>query len=153
MERQITCTGLVLVVSLLAAGCAGAGKDNTPVLDFQQAQAVWQAHGIDSYEVTLWQTCFCPPDLLQPMRVTVREGTVIDVEGLEQPINHPDILDPRRLTIDGLLGVIDKARHSAETLVAEYDQRYGFPVRLEVDGSPFIADDEFSYRLSDFQPF
>jgi hypothetical protein len=87
------------------------------------------------------------------MRVTVREGTVIDVEGLEQPINHPDILDPRRLTIDGLLGVIDKARHSAETLVAEYDQRYGFPVRLEVDGSPFIADDEFSYRLSDFQPF
>ncbi|MCW9009322.1 DUF6174 domain-containing protein, partial [Marinobacter sp.] len=32
-------------------------------------------------------------------------------------------------------------------------QRYGFPVRLEVDGSPFIADDEFSYRLSDFQPF
>ena len=58
MERQITCTGLVLVVSLLAAGCAGAGKDNTPVLDFQQAQAVWQAHGIDSYEVTVWQSPF-----------------------------------------------------------------------------------------------
>jgi len=58
-----------------------------------------------------------------------------------------------RLTIEGLLDLIEQARGSADKLVVEYDPHYGFPASLEVDYSPFIADDEFSYRLTDFQAY
>ena len=144
-----------VVLSLLLTGCAGAGKDTdvSPASTIEEARALWQSQGVKGYEVTIEQTCFCPPDLLQPMRVTVREGKVIDIEGLEQPLNHPDILDERRLTIEGLLDLIEQARGSADKLVVEYDAQYGFPASLEVDYSPFIADDEFSYRLTDFQAY
>ncbi|WP_152438975.1 MULTISPECIES: DUF6174 domain-containing protein [unclassified Marinobacter] len=144
-----------VVLSLLLTGCAGAGKDTDvgPASTIEEARALWQSQGVKGYEVTIEQTCFCPPDLLQPMRVTVREGKVIDIEGLEQPLNHPDILDERRLTIEGLLDLIEQARGSADKLVVEYDPHYGFPASLEVDYSPFIADDEFSYRLTDFQAY
>ncbi|WP_342631104.1 DUF6174 domain-containing protein [Marinobacter alkaliphilus] len=144
-----------VILSLLLAGCAGAGKDKdmSPVSTIDEARALWQSQGVKGYEVTIEQTCFCPPDLLQPMRVTVREGRVIDIEGLEQPLNHPDILDERRLTIEGLLELVEQARGSADKLLVEYDPHYGFPASLEVDYSPFIADDEFSYRLTDFQAY
>jgi hypothetical protein len=144
-----------VILSLLLAGCAGAGKDKdmSPVSTVEEARALWQSQGVKGYEVTIEQTCFCPPDLLQPMRVTVREGKVIDIEGLEQPLNHPDILDERRLTIEGLLDLIEQARGNADKLVVEYNAQYGFPASLEVDYSPFIADDEFSYRLTDFQAY
>ncbi|WP_146136806.1 DUF6174 domain-containing protein [Marinobacter shengliensis] len=42
---------------------------------------------------------------------------------------------------------------SPDKLLVEYDPHYGFPASLEVDYSPFIADDEFSYRLTDFQAY
>lgn len=144
-----------VVLSLLLKGCAGAGKDTDvgPASTIEEARALWQSQGVKGYEVTIEQTCFCPPDLLQPMRVTVREGKVIDIEGLEQPLNHPDILDERRLTIEGLLDLVEQARGSADKLLVEYDPHYGFPASLEVDYSPFIADDEFSYRLTDFQAY
>ncbi|MGP9832374.1 DUF6174 domain-containing protein [Marinobacter sp. NSM] len=144
-----------VILSLLLAGCAGAGKDKdmSPVSTIEEARALWQSQGVKGYEVTIEQTCFCPPDLLQPMRVTVREGRVIDIEGLGQPLNHPDILDERRLTIEGLLDLVEQARGSADKLLVEYDPHYGFPVSLEVDYSPLIADDEFSYRLTDFQAY
>ncbi|BEH15791.1 DUF6174 domain-containing protein [Marinobacter shengliensis] len=144
---------VAVILSVLLAGCAGAGKDVSPAGSIEEAKALWQSRGVMGYEVTIEQTCFCPPDLLQPMRVTVREGKVIDIEGLEQPLNHPDILDERRLTIEGLLDLVEQARGSADKLVVEYDPHYGFPASLEVDYSPFIADDEFSYRLTDFQAY
>ncbi|WP_431474086.1 DUF6174 domain-containing protein [Marinobacter sp. KM021] len=144
---------VAVTLAVLLGGCAGAGKDVSPAGSIEEAKALWQSRGVMGYEVTIEQTCFCPPDLLQPMRVTVREGKVIDIEGLEQPLNHPDILDERRLTIEGLLDLVEQARGSADKLLVEYDPHYGFPASLEVDYSPFIADDEFSYRLTDFQAY
>ncbi|MDX5337221.1 MAG: DUF6174 domain-containing protein [Marinobacter sp.] len=144
---------VAVILSVLLAGCAGAGKDASPASSIEEAKSLWQAQGVKGYEVTIEQTCFCPPDLLQPMRVTVREGKVIDIEGLQQPLNHPDILDERRLTIEGLLDLVEQARGSADKLLVEYDPHYGFPASQEVDYSPFIADDEFSYRLTDFQAY
>lgn len=143
----------LVALGLLMSACAGSGKDARPVTDYPEALALWQSKAVAGYEVTIEQTCFCPPDLLQPMRVTVRQGKVIDIEGLEQPLNHPEVLDERRLTIEGLLSLIAESGERASKLVVQYDQQYGFPVRLEIDGSPFIADDEFSYRLSDFQAY
>lgn len=145
---------ILVALGLLLTACAGSGKEGArPVTDYPEAMALWQSKSVAGYEVTIEQTCFCPPDLLQPMRVTVRQGKVIDIEGLEQPLNHPEVLDERRLTIEGLLGLIAESSDTASKLVVQYDQHYGFPVRLEIDGSPFIADDEFSYRLSDFQAY
>lgn len=144
---------ILIALGLLLTACAGQSKDAEPVTDYPEAMALWQSKAVAGYEVTIEQTCFCPPDLLQPMRVTVRQGKVIDIEGLEQPLNHPEVLDERRLTIEGLLGLIAESGETVSKLVVQYDQHYGFPTRLEIDGSPFIADDEFSYRLTDFQAY
>ena len=112
---------------------------------------MWNEKGASTYQVTVTQTCFCPPDLRQPLRVSVADGAVVDVAGLEQPMKHRENLDASRLTVDGLFRFIQQsAEREPHQLEVEYDARFGFPRFIDYDGHEMIADDEFQYRLTDF---
>lgn len=148
-----------LLSALLLAGCGATASNATAdnpsgkaPENLQQAQALWNTEGSSTYQVTVTQTCFCPPDLRQPMRVSVSDGEVIEVEGLEQPLQQRDQLDTSRLTVTGLFGFIEQsAKRDPHKLEVEYDARFGFPRRIDYDGHEMIADDEFQYELTDFR--
>ena len=144
-----------LLLGLVFAGCGtvvpDASAENAPET-FDQAQALWSDKGIVNYQVTVQQTCFCPADLRQPMRVTVVDGKLVDIKGLEQPIQNKDQLDANRLTIIGLFEFIEQSeQREVHKLNVDYDPRLGFPRRIDYDGHEMIADDEYQYELSDFQ--
>jgi hypothetical protein len=143
---------------MLLTGCSATAPDaaadktsGEAPETLQQAQALWNAAGASTYQVTVTQTCFCPPDLRQPLRVSVEGGAVVDVGGLEQPVKHSNNLDASRLTVDGLFRFIEQsAERDPHKLEVEYDTRFGFPRRIDYDGHEMIADDEFQYELTDF---
>lgn len=149
----------LLLPMLLLAGCSATASDETADKsagkapeNLQQAKALWSSKGTSTYQVTVTQTCFCPPDLRQPLRVSVSEGEVIDVEGLQQPIKQPDQLDHSRLTVAGLFSFIEQsADRDPHKLEVDYDASSGFPRWIEYDGHEMIADDEFQYELTDFR--
>lgn len=151
--------GLSLLLSaLILTGCGATASDATadksPTKapeNLQEAKALWHAEGSSTYQVTVTQTCYCPPDLRQPLRVTVSDGEVVEVEGLEQPLRQQGQLDTSRLTVSGLFGFIEQsAKRDPHKLEVEYDSRFGFPRRIDYDGHEMIADDEFQYQLTDF---
>ncbi|MCK7551091.1 MULTISPECIES: DUF6174 domain-containing protein [Marinobacter] len=118
----------------------------------EQAQALWDAHAVSGYRVTVTQTCFCPPDLRQPLAVSVAGGAVVKIEGLDQPLQEPHRLDSQRLTVAGLFQFIaESAKRDPYKLEVEYDSHFGFPRRIDYDGHPMIADDELQYELTDFR--
>ncbi|MFT7338195.1 MAG: hypothetical protein ACI92B_001525 [Marinobacter maritimus] len=144
-----------VLLGLVLAGCgtvvSGASAKNT-LETLDQAQALWSDKGVVNYQVTVQQTCFCPADLRQPMRVTVDDGKLVDVRGLEQPIQDESRLDASRLTIAGLFAFIEQSeQREVHKLNVDYDPRFGFPRRIDYDGHEMIADDEYQYELSDFQ--
>ncbi|WP_417513190.1 DUF6174 domain-containing protein [Marinobacter sp.] len=147
-----------LFLGFVLAGCgtvvpdAAAENAGNEIETRDQAQALWRGKGIVNYQVTVQQTCFCPADLSQPMRVTVVGGKLVDVKGLEQPIQDESQLDASRLTIAGLFEFIEQSeQRKVHKLNVDYDPHYGFPRRIDYDGHEMIADDEYQYELSDFQ--
>lgn len=146
-------------VLLLLAGCSATAADATADRSpdkapesLQQAQALWEIKGVTNYQITVTQSCFCAPDLRQPLRVSVSDGEVIAVEGLQQPLTQRDQLDNSRLTVPGLFGFIEQsAERDPHRLEVEFDARFGFPRRIDYDGHKMIADDEFQYELTDFR--
>ncbi|HIO31435.1 DUF6174 domain-containing protein [Marinobacter salarius] len=149
----------LILIGFALAGCgtsvSQAGADNAPVpapQTLEHAEAVWDSHATERYQVTVQQTCFCPEDMRQPIRVTVSAGEVVTAEGLEQPLQNRNLLDNQRLTVAGLFLFIEQsAAKDPHRLEVVYDARYGFPRRIDYDGHEMIADDEFQYELSDFR--
>ena len=142
--------GLVLLLSFAVGGCSAGG--GVPE-DLAEARAVWDSRSIHDYTMTIQQTCFCPPELLQPLAVEVTDGQVNNITGLERPLEHAELLDTRRLTVEGLFRFIENARtREPARLTVEFSPKYGIPVSIQYDGDTMIADDELQYRILDFQP-
>ncbi|MBL3555497.1 MULTISPECIES: DUF6174 domain-containing protein [Marinobacter] len=143
---------------LLLTGCSATASDASAERfsdmapeTLPQAQALWNAKAPSAYQVTVTQTCFCPPELRQPLRVSVVDGDVVEVKGLEQPLKQRDQLDNYRLTIAGVFRFIEtSAARKPHKLEVEYDPSFGFPRRIKYDGHEMIADDEIQYTLTDF---
>lgn len=147
-----------LLFSLTLAGCgtvvsdASAEKAALAPETLAQAQALWKDKNIVNYQVTIQQTCYCLSNLVQPMRVTVVDGKVMEVKGLEEPVENKGQLNTTRLTIAGLFEFISQAmQRNVHKLVVDYDAGYGFPRHIDYDGHEMIADDEYQYKLSDFE--
>lgn len=131
----------------------GQVADVKPPENLHDARQLWQHSGVEHYRVTAQQTCFCPRELVQPIRLEVENGSVVAMEGLNQPLKHLSQADARRLTVEGLFEFIQKARdRQAHKLEVSYHSKFGFPTLIDYDGHPMMADDELQFRLSDFDP-
>ncbi|WP_150910724.1 DUF6174 domain-containing protein [Marinobacter halotolerans] len=152
---------LVLAVTVaVLVGCGssapradGQVADVKPPENLDDARQLWRQSGVAHYVVTAQQTCFCPRELVQPIRLEVENGRVVAMEGLNQPLNHLSQADARRMTVEGLFEFIQKAvDRQAHKLDVSYDSEFGFPTHIDYDGHPMMADDELQFRLSDFDP-
>ena len=153
---------LVAATLALLAGCgaaaSSAGGNNAdaaaaPPESLKDARQLWLQQGFERYSVTAQMTCYCPVDLVQPIRLEVEGGTVVSSQGVDQPLENLTGKGAQRLTVEGLFQFIEEAEdRKAHKLDVSYDRQYGFPTRIDYDGHPMIADDERKYRLTDFNP-
>lgn len=143
---------------VLLAGCEvmASGDSQSQVAPapktLSEANELWQQKEIRDYQATVQRTCYCPADLVQPIRLTVVGGKVAEFEGLEQPVENMTRADAQGLSVEGLFGFIRQAQErDPHKLEVTYDARLGFPTRIIYDGHPMIADDERQYQLTDFK--
>lgn len=137
-----------LLIAALAAGCQthAASCHSDPTI--AAAQAAWQARHLEDYRFVWQQTCFCLPEAVQPIVVTVRHGAIVSATSL----GGVDVSDEVRndlMTIDELYRYVDDTQCKAAQvrLAAAKD---GVPETIHVDPSVLVADDEFDVRLSEF---
>jgi hypothetical protein len=154
--KAITVAALLFLAGCGSNAVSGTDANETsarPPANLDEARQLWRESGVVDYEVTAQMTCYCPQDLVQPIRLAVEGGKVVSSEGLEQPLENLTREGAQRLTVEGLFRFVAEAeRREAQTLEVTYDPRYGFPTFINYDGHEMIADDERQYRLSDFEP-
>lgn len=142
---------LPLALLLVGVGCeapTAPGERDSLV----EARARWLARGSQSYSYDVNRNCFC---LLggRRMSVTVRDGAVVSAELLDSGDDVEAGLLSYVPTVADLFDLIEDALdRNAAYFVAEYDQTFGFPTRIEIDYSSSAADDEIAISARDLLP-
>lgn len=149
MNKFLVKALLVLMLSMLAA-CSPSLTDEIDNLEEQ-----WLEQAITSYEIevlrvdSIWHA--------QSQRITVQEGAVVDasatcipgpVEGRECEVRAFNADD---FTVAGLFATARTMaqRGDGEWTKIEYDEQYGFPVRISYN-DPEILDEDTSWQVKHF---
>jgi hypothetical protein len=140
--------GLALLSSCTDLGTApdhGLLADHSGIAD---PAARWEAYAIEDYSVLQSRTCFCA-DGGRQFLVTVRSGIITSV------VDPADgsILSADRwgnfMTIPGLFALVKSIDTTkVASLQVSYDPRYGYPLRVFVDPSIQIADEEYGFNTA-----
>ena len=135
----------VLLTALLVA-CDSSGIAGPRAFrNLAQAEARWDARPFVNYTYEIRTFCFCPPEINQWTRVSVRNGVVVDavaVEASSFPITTITLWQP----IDSLFSRLrrtmsDDVFSSAYAQIkVVYDPELGFPIHIEYIEKPTVAD-------------
>ena len=130
----------------LAVACNSDLVGPGDLRELAQAQAKWKARGFADYSYEIKTACFCPPEIGQWARVSVRADVVVDVQPVETdpawPITYQQWWQP----IDSLFASI--RQHMTESslqsayaaIIVTYDDALAYPTRIEYRGKPNVAD-------------
>jgi hypothetical protein len=141
--------GIILVLGLTA--CEG---DFGPGEQLEQAQQKWMKNGPASYVVTVRRTCGeCIPEMIGPVRVTVRDGTIASRIYVTSGESVPEGMAPLFPSVAELfLMVAELERQKVYKLGVEYDSELGIPIAISVDFHKDVVDDEMGIHVVEFQP-
>jgi hypothetical protein len=151
----------IALAALLAACSAPAGPpagkpqvvEPQGQLTLRAARQRWRDSGHDDYRYVLRQECFCPREALRPVRVTVRDGRVVDLVP-EQGGDVPDGIRRNARTVPQWFDYIeDWRKRSPARLEVSWQPDTGVPSRILVDRHARMADDEIVWHLWDLVPF
>jgi hypothetical protein len=131
---------------VLTAAC---GDSFSPVGEEFDARLRWSSRAPSAYTYTVERGCYCLPESIGPVDVTVRAGVVESRRytrtGADVPAQYAELFP----TVDGLFARIDSARaRKAASLRAEYHPELGYPTRIDIDFVEEMADDEVFWRAS-----
>jgi hypothetical protein len=140
------------MLTLALASCSGDLFTTRPErIDLAAAKRRWAQSAPSAYQITVGRSCFCDPDVTRSVIVTVRNGQVESRRYEDTGADVPAGIALAYPTVDGLFDVIDEAiGDQASTVDVLYDVTRGFPVSIQIDGSPMIADDEMFYGTRNF---
>ncbi|WP_405816362.1 DUF6174 domain-containing protein [Streptomyces sp. NBC_01390] len=136
-----------------AAGASGQGSSTdspTPTSSFSSFAESWDEPDAYAYTLTSSEG---ERSLIGTFRVTVRDGKVAKVVGLDESGRGEVRRAPEEVpTIGGLLDQLERAHdEGADTAEAEYAPD-GHPVRITLDPEENAVDDEQTYVISDYEP-
>jgi Family of unknown function (DUF6174) len=141
---------LALAVTLGALGaCQSATAPGES--DLALARQRWAQSNVRSYDYTISRSCFCTPESMRPVTVSVTNG-IVTRQVYADTGGPVATAIPDFTTVDALFDVIDAAfaRH-ADRVDASYDPIRGVPLSIWIDASFQMADEEFGYSVSAFR--
>jgi hypothetical protein len=115
------------------------------------ARQLWESRGFADYVFDTRHGCFCRPDQVGPVRVTVREGAIVDVTFLETG----EALSPDNwYTIEQLFELIPTFddQDGVEDVAAEYDATLGYPTTVSVRFEEGVLDAGDLYTITAVGP-
>jgi hypothetical protein len=131
--------------------------DNGPRQAVEAARAAWASTKPANYTFTVSLVCFC---MTPPIHITVRETHVSSVTmepGFDHKYAGKEV--PRSewaryfgLPIPDLIALVHKSLRD-RTLIAsaQFEKRYGYPLRFHVGGDAGIADSDGGFVIEDFK--
>jgi len=145
---------LTLVSLTIAATMFGAcGGPTAPERQLQAARLKWERARPAAYTITVARWCECTQEMSGPVVVAVRDGAIESRTYVASAAAVGPTYADLFPSIDGLFERIDDAhRRRAASVEVTYDPEFGFPVTISIDYDRVMADDELTYRATNFQP-
>jgi len=114
------------------------------------AMATWEAAGIDAYTFQLDVICFCT--ISGRFQVKVEDGEAVEVTSESGPVDlaAPDSF--MEYNVEGLFALLSDwgGGHSPDSMLASFDQDFGYPVEIRIDSIHNAVDDELTFFVSEF---
>ena len=115
-------------------------------------ERLWNKQNLSNYRYTLSNGCFCIPDARGPVVIEVRNRQTVSVTSVETGQAVDPQFFQRYNTIPKLFNVIEDAiKRQAFSLDVEYNHRYGYPTKINIDYNAQIADEEIFLTIQNFQ--
>lgn len=138
---------LLAVSATLLAACVSRSEAVTPQ-DVQTLYKKWSARS-QSYEVSFQQLCFCMPDYVRPMRLSVHDNVIMAAQYEDDQSSVAAAIIADLMTIDAMYQTILNAEaRPAHSVKVEYHPQLAFPTRVDIDFDQRMADDEIHWQLS-----
>ena len=165
---------LILLCSLFLAACGGNKENETNVVEqeitttiaaddneitdvdiadqIQTYKKIWEASGINHYELEVQKLCFCLPDAVRLMVFEVEDNVIKSVRYADSGDEVDTGLYNQYNTVDGMFKLVEEAFQTdpAEISVA-YNEKFGYIKELTIDYQENIADDEFTIIASNLR--
>lgn len=122
---------------------------NTAADELAAARGLWLEADLTRYSFTFQRFCFCPPEIIAPVLIEVRNGRVDSVSrpGAESHLPPPSITD--YLTVEGLFGLVQGAiERDSDVIEVDYHPEFGYPVSALFDYEQGASDDELKFEVS-----
>jgi uncharacterized protein DUF6174 len=146
--KSIRRVGLLLTLAVI--GCSSPfGPDEAREL--ASARARWEARTFPDYTFETEHGCFCAPEQIGPVRITVRQGAIAEVTLLA---TGESVAADNWYTIEQLFDRIPLAakEDGVEDVTAAYDPALGFPTNVGVRFGSDVLDAGSSYTVSAVGP-
>jgi hypothetical protein len=144
-----------LIASIVTAGAACTAAPTAPPLPPEvQALTTARTHFATpprpTYSFTWKQSCFCGPDSLRPMRVSVANGTIASAVFVDTQLPVSDAIRADLKTIDGVFVMIQHAiDQDYDEVTVAYDSQVGYPRTMTLIQASGAPDSGMSLTLSD----
>jgi hypothetical protein len=144
---------------ILVAACETSSiVDPGDLRILKAAEARWKARPFADYSYEIRVLCFCPPQITEWTRVTVRSGVVTSAEAVDPDPNVP--IDNLRywvpidsLFVDLRLTMTDRAlRTYLDAIVVDYDPDLGYPTKIEYRAKTNVIDGGSQFLLRSVVP-
>src|SRR5574338_1094521 len=147
---------------LLVAGaaiCSATACDLTSVVDARhlaplaRAESRWKDRPFTDYTYEIRISCFCPPEINQWTRVTVRDGAVTAAAAIDPDPNFPINTLQYWQPIDSVFANLFRAMRTSssqtylDAIIVDYDPVLGFPSNIEYRARSNVADGGAVYSL------
>ncbi len=146
----------VLALGLVAAiaACSIFDPDDGDLQSELDAnRSAWESLAYADYDFRLQISCFCPPEITQPVRVAVRDDVIASLTYVVTddpvPAQHRGVF----LTVDGLFDRIqDAIDGGADSITVVFDPELFYPTSIAIDYELQTADEEIAYEARDLIP-
>jgi hypothetical protein len=159
MLRRIVFNIGVGCVILASAACDSSGIfDPRDLVRVTNAEALWKARSFPDYTYEIRVSCFCPPEVTQWTRVTVRNGAVTAAEAVDPqpqfPITTLQYWEPiDSIFVDLRRTLTEKeAQWYLDEVIADFDPTLGYPTNIEYRAKRNVADGGSVYSLRNVLP-
>lgn len=153
--RAVVAAPIVVAVAVLAS-CdlvePEAHGDGTLRAEIEHHRALWESRAFRDHRFTLRRLCFCPPEVVEPVRVEVRQGRAVDFRRLDGTPVDPS-LHPFYPTVDGIYSILlDAVVRGADDVDVEWDDDFAVPRSAFIDYDVAMADEEVGFEVEAVEP-
>lgn len=139
-----------------AALCCGlitaCNSDSNDILaKLKENRSKWENKNIGTYQLSYRKSCFCLDEAVQTRKVFVEDDEVVSqvIADTNEALRTSDF---EVFTINELFALIALEESTVESIEVEYDEEFGYPTVIRIDGNKQIADDEYSLYITEFDP-